>query len=193
MNNNPMSTLVAPPALVRRVGIQDTKTLQALDSAHFIHPFTDHGDLATRGARVITKADNIYIWDSEGHKILDAMSGLWCVNAGYGRKELADAAYQQMMTLPFYNSFFQTTNVPAVQLATKLASLAPVVGGRKFEHVFSPAAAPKAMTPTCAWCAATGTCWDSRNAKVIISRHNAYHGSTMAGASLGAWWHARSG
>ncbi|MDZ4356009.1 MAG: aminotransferase class III-fold pyridoxal phosphate-dependent enzyme, partial [Variovorax sp.] len=130
------STLIAPPALVRRAEQQDTKAIQALDSAHFFHPFTDHAGLASRGARVITRADNIYVWDSEGAKILDAMSGLWCVNAGYGRKELADAAYQQMMTLPFYNSFFNTTNVPAVQLATKLASLAPVVGGRKFEHVF---------------------------------------------------------
>lgn len=130
-----MSTLVAPPALVRRVGIQDTKTLQALDSARRIHPFTDHGDLATRGARDSPRPTT-FIWDSEGHKILDAMSGLWCVNAGYGRKELADAAYQQQMTLPFYNSFFQTTNVPAVQLATKLASLAIAAGGRKFEHVF---------------------------------------------------------
>ena len=113
-----------------------TKDIQSLDSAHFIHPFTDHGDLATRGARVITKAEGIYIWDSEGEKMLDAMSGLWCVNVGYGRKELADAAYQQMMTLPFYNSFFQTTNVPAVKLAERLARLAPKVGDRSFQHVF---------------------------------------------------------
>ena len=113
-----------------------TKDIQSLDSAHFIHPFTDHGDLATRGARVITKAEGIYIWDSEGEKMLDAMRGLWCVNVGYGRKELADAAYQQMMTLPFYNSFFQTTNVPAVKLAERLASLAPKVGDRSFQHVF---------------------------------------------------------
>ena len=133
MNPNP---LIAPPALVRRAERHDTKAIQALDSAHYIHPFTDHGDLATRGARVITQAQGIYIWDSEGQKILDAMSGLWCVNVGYGRKELADAAYQQLMTLPYYNSFFQTTNVPAVQLAAKLAALAPEVRGRRFEHVF---------------------------------------------------------
>ncbi|MBP7572604.1 MAG: aminotransferase class III-fold pyridoxal phosphate-dependent enzyme, partial [Rhodoferax sp.] len=185
MNNNPMSTLVAPPALVRRAGIQDTKTLQALDSAHFIHPFTDHGDLATRGARVITKADNIYIWDSEGHKILDAMSGLWCVNAGYGRKELADAAYQQMMTLPFYNSFFQTTNVPAVQLATKLASLAPVVGGRKFEYAFFSSSGSESNDTNVRMVRRYWDLLGQPQRKVIISRHNAYHGSTMAGASLG--------
>ena len=92
------STLIAPPALVRRAEQKDTKAIQALDSAHYMHPFTDHGDLATRGARVMTHADNIYVWDSEGRKVLDGMSGLWCVNAGYGRKELADAAYQQMMS-----------------------------------------------------------------------------------------------
>ncbi|MCK9215227.1 MAG: aminotransferase class III-fold pyridoxal phosphate-dependent enzyme, partial [Rhodoferax sp.] len=84
-----------------------TSEIQALDSAHFIHPFTDHGDLATRGARVIVKSEGIYVWDSEGKKLLDAMSGLWCVNVGYGRKALAQAAYDQMLTLPFYNSFFQ--------------------------------------------------------------------------------------
>ncbi len=113
-----------------------TTELQALDSAHFLHPFTDFKDLASRGARVMTHADGIYVWDSEGQKVLDAMSGLWCVNAGYGRQELAQAAYDQMMKLPFYNSFFQTTNEPAVRLAAKLASLAPPVGGRTFQHVF---------------------------------------------------------
>ena len=78
-----------------------TAELQALDSAHFLHPFTDHKGLSAKGARVITHAEDIYVWDSEGKKILDAMSGLSCVNAGYGRKELADAAHAQMMKLPF--------------------------------------------------------------------------------------------
>ena len=71
------SAPIAPPAVVRRAEAHDTNAIQALDSAHFIHPFTDHGDLATRGSRVITRADGIHIWDSEGHQILDAMSGLW--------------------------------------------------------------------------------------------------------------------
>ncbi|MCW5670600.1 MAG: aspartate aminotransferase family protein [Hydrogenophaga sp.] len=179
------STLIAPPALVRRAEQLDTKALQALDSAHFIHPFTDHGDLATRGSRVITRADNIYIWDSEGAKILDAMSGLWCVNAGYGRKELADAAYQQMMTLPFYNSFFQTTNVPAVQLAAKLAQLAPEVRGRKFEHVFFSSSGSESNDTNVRMVRRYWDLLGQPQRKVIISRHNAYHGSTMAGASLG--------
>lgn len=178
-------TLIAPPALVRRAEQHDTKAIQALDSAHYLHPFTSHGDLAGMGARVITRADHIYVWDSEGAKILDAMSGLWCVNAGYGRKELADAAYQQMMTLPFYNSFFNTTNVPAVQLAAKLASLAPVVGGRKFEHVFFSSSGSESNDTNVRMVRRYWDLLGQPQRKVIISRNNAYHGSTMAGASLG--------
>jgi len=179
------STLITPPALVRRAEQQDTQAIQALDSAHFIHPFTDHGDLATRGARVITRAENIYVWDSEGKKILDAMSGLWCVNAGYGRRELAQAAYDQMMTLPYYNSFFQTTNVPAVQLATKLASLAPKVGDRSFEHVFFSSSGSESNDTNVRMARRYWDLMGQPERKVIISRHNAYHGSTMASASLG--------
>jgi len=179
------STLITPPALVRRAEQQDTQAIQALDSAHFIHPFTDHGDLATRGARVITRAENIYVWDSEGKKILDAMSGLWCVNAGYGRRELAQAAYDQMMTLPYYNSFFQTTNVPAVQLATKLASLAPKVGDRSFDHVFFSSSGSESNDTNVRMARRYWDLMGQPERKVIISRHNAYHGSTMAGASLG--------
>lgn len=176
---------IAPAAQVRRIAVQDTANIQALDSAHYLHPFTDHGDLATRGARVITRADNIYVWDSEGHRLLDAMSGLWCVNAGYGRKELADAAYQQMMTLPFYNSFFQTTNVPAVQLAARLASLAPVVDGRSFQHVFFSSSGSESNDTNVRMVRRYWDLLGQPQRKVIISRENAYHGSTMAGASLG--------
>ena len=162
-----------------------TQDIQALDSAHFIHPFTDHGDLATRGARVITRSEGIYIWDSEGEKLFDAMSGLWCVNVGYGRKALAEAAYEQMMTLPFYNSFFQTTNVPAVKLATRLAALAPKVGDRSFEHVFFSSSGSESNDSNVRMVRRYWDLLGQPQRKVIISRHNAYHGSTMAGASLG--------
>ena len=62
-----------------------TQEWQRLDAAHFLHPFTDFQALAAKGSRVITRGENIYLWDSEGHKIFDAMSGLWCVNVGYGQ------------------------------------------------------------------------------------------------------------
>ena len=163
----------------------DTRLIQRLDNEHFLHPFTDFKDLATRGARVITRAEDIYIWDSEGNRLLDAMSGLWCVNIGYGRRELADAAHQQMMTLPFYNSFFQTTNVPAVTLATRLAALAPTVGERSFAHVFYSSSGSESNDSNVRMVRRYWDLLGQPQRKVIIGRHNAYHGSTMAGASLG--------
>ncbi len=177
-------TATAPSATAPSANC-DTKAIQAQDSAHFMHPFTDHGDLAMRGARVITRAEGVYVWDSEGEKLFDAMSGLWCVNVGYGRKALADAAYQQMMTLPFYNSFFQTTNVPAVKLAAKLASLAPTVDGRSFKHVFFSSSGSESNDSNVRMVRRYWDLLGQPQRKIIISRHNAYHGSTMAGASLG--------
>jgi putrescine---pyruvate transaminase len=173
----------------------NTQDIQALDSAHYLHPFTDFKDLASRGARVITRADNIYVWDSEGQRMLDAMSGLWCVNAGYGRRELADAAHAQMMQLPFYNSFFQTTNVPAVQLAARLAGLAPAVDGRRFDHVFYSSSGSESNDSNVRMVRRYWDLLGQPQRSVIISRHNAYHGSTMAGASLGGMsgMHAQGG
>jgi putrescine aminotransferase len=163
----------------------DTAHLQALDRAHFLHPFTDFKDLAGRGARVMVKGEGVYIWDSEGARLLDAMSGLWCVNVGYGRQELADAAHRQMMALPYYNSFFQTTNVPAVQLAARLAALAPAVQERSFQHVFYSSSGSESNDSNVRMVRRYWDLLGQPQRKVIISRLNAYHGSTMAGASLG--------
>jgi hypothetical protein len=80
----------------------DTSHIQALDSAHFLHPFTDFKELNARGARVMTEAKDIYVWDSEGNRILDAMSGLWCVNVGYGRESIANAVRDQLIKLNYF-------------------------------------------------------------------------------------------
>ncbi len=103
-----------------------TAELQALDAAHHMHPFTTGNDLAAKGVRIITRANGVMLTDSEGNEMLDAMAGLWCVNVGYGRNELVEAAARQMRELPFYNTFFQTTHVPAIALSRKLAELALV-------------------------------------------------------------------
>ncbi|MCY3996704.1 MAG: aminotransferase class III-fold pyridoxal phosphate-dependent enzyme, partial [Rhodobacter sp.] len=109
-----------------------TEELQALDAAHHLHPFTHGDELARKGARVITRANGVTLTDSDGNELLDAMAGLWCVNIGYGRDELAEAARTQMRQLPYYNTFFNTTHMPAASLAARLASLAPA----DLSHVF---------------------------------------------------------
>src|SRR5437763_660565 len=159
----------------------DTRALQQLDSAHYLHPFTDHDALRARGARVIVRAEGIYLWDSDGKRILDGMSGLWCVNAGYGRASIVEAAARQMATLPFYNSFFNTTNVPAVQLAARLAELAPP----GFEHVFFTSSGSEANDTALRMVWRYWQLMEQPQRRLVISRRNAYHGSTVAGASLG--------
>ena len=168
-----------------------TNDIQTIDSAHYMHPFTDHKGLAEKGARIITKADNVYIWDSKGNKIFDAMSGLWCVNVGYGRKELVDAAARQMSELPYYNSFFQTATVPAVKLAEKIVQLA----GDHYSHVFFSSSGSESNDTNIRMVRHYWASLGQPERKVIISRNNAYHGSTMAGASLGGMggMHAQGG
>ena len=103
----------------------NTEQLQDLDTRHYLHPFTDHGKLSIEKSRIITRANGVYLWDSDGNRYLDAMAGLWCVNVGYGREEIAEAANQQLRELPYYNSFFKTANPPAIELSRLVCSLAP--------------------------------------------------------------------
>ena len=170
---------------------RSTEQWQAADAAHFLHPFTDFKALAGKGSRIITRADNIYLWDNEGRKVLDAMSGLWCVNVGYGQRALVDAAARQMQELPFYNAFFQTATPPAIELAELLAEVTPP----QFQHVFFSGSGSEGNDTVVRM---VRRYWDLRQQpqrQVVISRINAYHGSTMAGASLGgmAGMHAQGG
>ncbi|SMX39421.1 aspartate aminotransferase family protein [Maliponia aquimaris] len=158
-----------------------TVELQALDAAHHMHPFTKGAALAQKGARIITRADGCWLTDSEGNRILDGMAGLWCMNVGYGRTELADAAYRQMQELPFYNTFFQTSHVPALNLAAKLAEVAP----GDLNHVFFAGSGSEANDTNLRM---VRTYWDELgqpDRHVIISRWNAYHGSSVGSGSLG--------
>ncbi len=171
--------------------MSSTEALRQLDAAHYLHPFTDHKALAARGARVVVRAEGVYLIDSDGQRILDGMSGLWCVALGYGRRELADAAHRQMLELPYYNSFFQTTNPPAVELARVLAEVSPP----QFNKVFFTSSGSEANDTLIRM---VRRYWELRGEpqrNVIISRWNGYHGSTMGGASLGGMkaMHAQGG
>ncbi|MDG1289336.1 MAG: aspartate aminotransferase family protein [Lentibacter sp.] len=168
-----------------------TEELQRLDAAHHMHPFTTNDDLEKKGARVITRAKGVTLTDSEGNEILDAMAGLWCVNIGYGRDELAEVSSRQMRELPYYNTFFQTTHVPAIALAERLAELTPY----DLNHVFFANSGSEANDTNIR---IVRTYWQEKGQPektVIISRKNAYHGSSVASSALGgmAGMHAQSG
>jgi putrescine---pyruvate transaminase len=170
---------------------RSTAQWQTADAAHFLHPFTDFKALAQKGARIITKAQGIYLWDSDGHRMLDAMSGLWCVNVGYGQQALIDAATKQMGELPFYNAFFQTSTPPAIELAELLAEVSPP----QFQHVFFSGSGSEGNDTVVRMVRRYWDILGQPERQVIISRNNAYHGSTMAGASLGGMggMHAQGG
>jgi putrescine aminotransferase len=155
--------------------------LQHLDREHHLHPFTDHKELHEKKSRIITSADGVYIFDSDGNKILDGMSGLWCVNAGYGRDEIVDAAAAQMRELPYYNNFFQCAHPPSIELAAMLQKISQP----QFNRVFFAGSGSESNDTIVR---AVRRYWDlmgQPGRQTIISRKNAYHGSTVAAASLG--------
>ena len=154
----------------------------AQDIAHHFHPFTDHKAFhAAGGPRVMTQADGIWIWDANGNKLLDGMSGLWCVNVGYGRKELADVAHQQMLDLPYYNTFFKTTTVPATELAAKISSVLP----ERFKHIFFTNSGSEANDTVIRFVRQYWKLKGKPYRQHFIARRRGYHGSTVAASSLG--------
>ena len=160
----------------------DIAELKRLDIAHHLPAQADWQEIEDLGgSRIITHAEGCYIYDGDGNRILDGMAGLWCVNVGYGRNELADVAAAQMKELPFYNTFFKTATVPTVMLAQKIASLTQ----NRLPHVFFNASGSEANDTIFRM---VRTYWKLKGEpkrSIFISRWNAYHGSTVAGVSLG--------
>jgi len=157
-----------------------TRRWQEMDARHHLHPFTTHADLAGKGARVITSARGVYIYDSEGNRLIDGMAGLWCVQVGYGREELAEAGYKAMKELSFYNSFFQTTNPYIAELSARLATLCPN-GIDRFFFANSGSEGNDSAIKLIRYY------WNLKKKpqkKIFIARKRAYHGVTIASASL---------
>ena len=161
---------------------------QALDSEHYLHPFTDHKELGEKKSRIVTRADGVYIYDADGNRVLDAMSGLWCVNAGYGRTELVKAAADQLTELPYYNSFFQCANPPSIELARLMTEITPP----QFKRVFYTGSGSEAIDTMIRIVRRYWELKDQPQRSTIIARTNAYHGSTIAGTSLGGMKAQRS-
>jgi putrescine aminotransferase len=159
----------------------DTATLKNLDRAHHLHPFTDFQDYAHQGGRIISRAEHVYIFDSDGNKIQDGMSGLWCCNLGYSQDSIKEAVATQLNELPFYNNFFKCSNQPAVELASALCRISPA----GFNHVFFTNSGSEANDTQIKLVHRYFDLLGKPDKKLIISRKNAYHGSTIAAGSLG--------
>jgi putrescine aminotransferase len=158
----------------------ETARWRELDARHHVHPFTDQAALAEKGVRVITRAQGCWLWDSEGNRILDGMAGLWCVNVGYGRAELVEAAARQMAILPFYNTFFQSTTAPAIELAERLAAIAP----SELSRVFFANSGSEANDTVVKLVRYFWKLQGRPSKQTVIGRTYGYHGVTLAAASL---------
>jgi putrescine aminotransferase len=156
--------------------------LKRQDLAHHLPAQSDYKlQEELGGSRIIVRADGCTIHDAEGHSMLDGMAGLWCVNVGYGREELARAAYEQMLELPFYNTFFKTATAPAIRLAAEVASRL----GNDLTHIFFSSSGSEANDTAFRLVRHYWALRGQPQRQIFISRWNAYHGSTVAGASLG--------
>jgi putrescine aminotransferase len=158
----------------------DIAALRGLDQAHHLHPFTDHRAMHKAGTHVIRSARGSTVIDEDGRELLDGLAGLWCVNVGYGREEIARAVADQMRTVAFYPSFFNTTTEPTIRLAARLAQLAPARLQRAIFSNSGSEANETALKLIRAYWKLRGR----REKTKVLARSFAYHGVTLATTSL---------
>lgn len=158
-----------------------TEEWQQIDVAHHLHPFTDPKYFDSRGPLVVTGAEGVYVQDSMGRKILDGMAGLWCVNVGYGRKELIEASHKQMQELAYYNVFFQSATPPQIELSQVLSELTP----GDLNHFFFANSGSEANDTIVRMVRHFWEVEGQPSKQIFIGRNLGYHGSTVAATSLG--------
>lgn len=156
------------------------ESLVRSDLAHSIHPYTNLSIHEERGPLIITRGEGIYVWDDQGNRYIEGLSGLWCTGLGYSEKRLMDAAQRQFEMLPFGHSFAHRASAPTIELAEKLIASAP----DKLTRAYFVNSGSEAVDT------AVKFAWYYNNAKgrpekkKIISRKFAYHGVTVAAGSL---------
>ena len=154
--------------------------LVASDARHHLHPFTDHREMHAGGTHVIVRGEGVYVWDARGARLLDGLAGLWCVNVGYGCREIIDAVGAQMRALPYYCSFFNTTTQPAIELAEKIAARTP----RGLGHVMFTNSGSEAIETALKLIRAYLKLRGLSAKTKIVTRNFAYHGVTLAATSM---------
>lgn len=154
--------------------------LEALDRQYLFHPFTALADHERNGPLVIVKGEGVWLTDNHGERYIDGMAGLWCVNVGYGRPEMAEALHRQALTLPYYHSFSSMATDTPILLAERVIERAPAGMSKVF---FGNSGSDANDTQV-------KLVWYYNNVrgkpekKKIIARRRGYHGVTLASASL---------
>ncbi|WP_152227483.1 aspartate aminotransferase family protein [Pseudomonas sp. SCB32] len=160
---------------------RETRDYQKADAAHHIHAFLDQKALNAEGPRVMVRGEGLHLWDNDGNRYLDGMSGLWCTNLGYGRKDLTAAATAQLDELPYYNMFFHTTHPAVIELSETLFSLLP----DHYSHAIYTNSGSEANEVLIRTVRRFWQVAGKPQKKIMIGRWNGYHGSTLAATALG--------
>ncbi len=158
----------------------DNEDLRRKDRDHNIHPWTDFATFKEEGSEVMAEAEGVYVYNAEGERYMDGIGGLWCVNIGYGREEMAQAIADQIRRIPYYSTFTHLTTPPAAELAAKLAELAPA----SINHVFYGTGGSMANDTAIRVIHYYFNRLGKPKKKKIISRVDGYHGSTYLTMSM---------
>ncbi|MDD9823461.1 MAG: aminotransferase [Gammaproteobacteria bacterium] len=158
----------------------DTPAIRRKDIAHQVHPWTDFATFEDTGSLVLADAEGAFVCDSDGNWYLDGIGGLWCVNVGYGRREIADAMAAQAEKMVYYSSFGAHTSIPAAELAHKLSDLAP----RGLSHIQFGTGGSMANDTAVRMIHYYFNRLGKKTKKKIITRRDGYHGSTYMAMSL---------
>ncbi len=158
-----------------------TQEIVERDRRHYLHPYQSFDTIAEEGALAIASGDGAYITDTDGVRYFDAVGGLWCTNIGLGREEMAETIADQVRELAFSNPFTDMTNAPSANLAAKLAELAP----GDLNHVFFTTGGSTAIDAAYRLIQYYQGTRGKHEKKHVISRVDAYHGSTYAAVSIG--------
>ena len=159
----------------------DIEQIWRNDHDHFLHPWQIFDSFAKDGSLVMERASGVHVFDAAGRRYLDGIGGLWCVNVGYGREEIVQAIADQARRLAFFNPFVDTTNIPASELAAKLAELAP----GDLNHVLFTTGGSTANDSAVRLIHYYQSCRGKPGKRHLIARRDAYHGSTYLTMSLG--------
>jgi adenosylmethionine-8-amino-7-oxononanoate aminotransferase len=159
-----------------------TNPLIALDRDHLIHPLVNYRAHEERGVTILDSGHGAYLRDAQGNELLDAFSGLWCVNVGYGQQSIVKAAAEQMAKLPYATGYFHYGSEPAIRLAARLVELAPA----SLRHVYFTLGGSDADDSAIRFITHYYNSTGRPNKKHFISVERGYHGSSSHGAGLTA-------
>ena len=157
-------------------------SLVELDRDHLIHPVTAFRAHEKRGVTVLESGRGMFLRDSEGHELLDAFAGLWCVNVGYGQDSIVKAAAEQMARLPYATGYFHFGSEPAILLAARLAELSPP----GLDHVYFTLGGSDAVDSALRFIIHYFNATGRPSKKHVIALERGYHGSSMVGSGLTA-------